>query len=357
MRHNHYQPSSQNIPNLLDLSGSLGSFFMVSKQGKIFALERLSAAPDLSKMIPEIYTGDFNTLYPLVADIRPSNMVMVIHPGKQAKSHFLMDVKAGSMKKSVKVLEEASEVISRTLEDGAFPIILLGELEKAFFISRMKGIDMVIPIRFAAFKSSLPAAWVQVIEELFRANAELGKEKAARLDNHLELLRATIEETQLKEYILKCIWLDMDSRGLGKLTLDAGGVRFTPYDPHDRQFFAFYKALQKGVDGTPQTYAEVAKVIPFPLKRFSWVAPTLHLYDQKFRTQHQLEEYYSLYSGMQALTKIGTPVLLFNGADPLQGNILLRFLKISPFANEQLQLGIKNFVRRELVWNEDSQFL
>lgn len=43
-----------------------------------------------------------NAVHPLVYRVKPSNIVLVIHPGDRAQAYFLMDIKAGPIKMSIK---------------------------------------------------------------------------------------------------------------------------------------------------------------------------------------------------------------------------------------------------------------
>ena len=51
-----------------------------------------------------------------------------------------------------------------------------------------------------------------------------------------------------------------------------------------------------------------ANVYPIPLAEMSWTSPTLHFYDAAFRERMNLDEYYSLYRGLEKLCELGAPV-------------------------------------------------
>ena len=85
----------------------------------------------IGSVAPRINTTSFHAVYPLVSRVKLSNIVLVIQPGERGQSYFLMDIKAGPLKKSVNVFQETIDIISGALEDDVFPIIHLGELQKA----------------------------------------------------------------------------------------------------------------------------------------------------------------------------------------------------------------------------------
>ena len=121
---------------ILDFSDSVGTFVILSQKGQLFDLNGIAVGKDFSKLAPRINTANFHAVYPLVARAKPQNIVMVIHPSEHAQAYFLMDIKTGPMKKTIKVFQETLDIITNALEYDCFPIIHLGELQKATLQSR-----------------------------------------------------------------------------------------------------------------------------------------------------------------------------------------------------------------------------
>jgi len=97
------------------------------------------------------------------------------------------------------------------------------------------------------------------------------------------------------------------------------------------------------------TRDEFANVIPTLVKQHPWTAPTLHIYDEEFREKNDLEEFYSLYKGLQSLCNIGAPVLCYEQG--INNNAIpVILLKPSLRSGDITQLSVKEFPAKEIVW-------
>ena len=335
---------------LVDYSDTIGSFVILSQKGQLFALNGISISADFSKLAPRINTASFHAVYPLVSRVKPSNIVLVIHPGERGQAYFLMDIKAGPLKKSVKVFQETVDIIGSALEDDVFPIIHLGELQKAALQSRKNQTPLSIPIRYIELRESLPLTWGASVKDLFLVNADFkGGDKTSALEEKLETLREEVKVSMFENYLEKCLWLDAASGYLGKLKFAEPDVDFSPFGPGDAQTTSFIQSLQKDEAGRFETRQEFANVIPTLVKQHPWTSPTLHIYDDDFREKNKLDEYYSLYKGLKSLCNIGAPVLLHEGGE-ITGAIPVTLLKPSMRGGDITQLSVKEFPAKEIVW-------
>jgi len=342
---------AQGSSSLLDFSDSIGSFIILSQKGQLFALNRILISRDFSKLAPQIAGANFHVIYPLVARVKPSNIVLVIHPGERAQAYFLMDIKAGPLKKTIKVFQETVEIITSALDDDAFPIIHLGEMQKAALVSRKNQTPLSIPIRFLELRRTLPEGWSAAVKDIFLANTEPSRDKTKPLEEKLQRLRQAIRNTMYESFLTKCMWFDAEGGYLGRVEFDGASVIFKPFGPGDAQTTSFIQSLARTPDGRFEMRQEFANVIPTLLKQHPWSSPTLHIYDENFRTKNKLEEYYSLYKGLKALCAIGAPVLLYRGEDT-EASIPVTLLRPSMRGGDITQLSVKEFPAREVVWAE-----
>lgn len=338
---------------LLDFSDTIGSFVILSQKGQLFALNGISMSADFSKLAPSINTANFHAVYPLVARVKPSNIVLVIHPGERNQAYFLMDLKAGPMKKTIKVFQETADIINNALEDDAFPIIHLGELQKGALHSRKNKTPLSIPIRYLELRENLPATWSASIKDLFLVNADAKGEKTKLLEGKLLTLRDEVKISMFDNYLAKCMWLDAETRELGKLQINESSTSFQPFGLGDTQTTSFIQSLAKLPDGKFETREEFANVIPSLVKQHPWTSPTLQIYDVDFREKNKLDEFYSLYKGMKALCGIGAPVLLHQGED-LGSTIPVTLLRPSMKGGDITQVSVREFPTKEVVWADTS---
>ena len=87
-----------------------------------------------------------------------------------------------------------------------------------------------------------------------------------------------------ENYLEKCLWLDAETGYLGKLKFEEPHATFSPFGPGDAQTTSFIQSLAKNEDGRFETREEFANVIPTLVKQHPWTSPTLHIYDDDFRT-------------------------------------------------------------------------
>lgn len=197
---------------LVDYSDIIGSFVILSQKGQLFALNGISISTDFSKLAPRMNSTSFHVVYPLVSKIKPSNIVLVIHPGQRGQAYFLMDIKTGPLKKSIKVFQETVDIIGSALEDDVFPIIHLGELQKAALQGHKNEAPLSVPIRYIELRETLPLTWSASVKDLFLANAEVKTtDKTHALEDKLNILRDEIKISMFENYLEKCLWLDTES--------------------------------------------------------------------------------------------------------------------------------------------------
>ena len=273
----------QDNAGLIDFTGMIGSFVILSQKGQLFALNGIAISPDFSKLAPRINTTSFHAVYPLVARVKPSNIVLVVHPGERGQAYFLMDIKAGPMKKSVKVFQETVDIITSALRDDVFPIIHLGELQKAALQSRKNQTPLSIPIRYLELRATLPLTWGAAVKDLFLANAETDGDKTAALEEKMRILKEEVRLAMYENYLEKCIWFDEQTSALGLLKFEGLKTQFTAFGPSDPQTTSFVQGLARTESGQFETRKEFANVIPALVKQHPWSAPTLHVYDEDFR--------------------------------------------------------------------------
>ena len=231
---------------LIDYSDTIGSFVFLSQKGQLFSLNGISISANFSKLAPRMNSASFHVVYPLVSKIKPSNIVLVIHPGERGQTYFLMDIKTGPFKKSIKVYQETVDIIGSALEENMFPIIHLGELQKATLQSHKNQTPLSVPIRHIELRESLPLPWGASVKDLFVANAEVkANDKTHTLEEKLNILRNELKISMFENYLEKCLWLNIKSGSLGKLKLRKTQIDFSPFSPSDAQASSFIHSLEK----------------------------------------------------------------------------------------------------------------
>ena len=336
---------------ILDFSDSIGAFVILSRKGQLFALNGIAVGKDFSKLVPRINTANFHAVYPLVARAKPSNIVMVIHPSEHAQAYFLMDIKTGPMKKTIKVFQETVDIITNALEDDCFPIIHLGELQKAALQSRKNQTPLSVPIRHLELRPTLPVTWSAAVKDLFLQTAGAVGDKTKVLEEKLQVLRDEVRESMLENFLVKFIWMDAESGYLGRLRMQGTRSKFTAFGPGDAQTTSFLQSLAKGADDNYETLQEFANVIPTLMKQHPWTSPTLHIYDDDFRTKNRFDEFYSLYKGLKVRCGIGAPVLLHTGED--FGSVIpVALLRPYGGGGDVTQISVREFPAKEVVWAE-----
>ena len=334
---------------MLDYTSTVGGFLFWSPKGQLFALNRFVVSRDFSKILPRVASADFHVAYPLFSRMTESNINLVLHPTQHAHAYFLMDIKAGPTKKTVKVFQEPSEIIGNAIASQKFPVIHFGELQKAVMVSRRNQSPISIRIRFLELRPNLPKVLREAATEIFLANANPEGNKEARLEYKLATVSRELRRAMVENYLVECLWLNPTTNHLGMMTCNDQLSGFSKFLSGDADVTAFERCLARDEDGQYQAQTGIANVLPTMLSHVKWNSPSVHIYDEAFRNAHRLEEYYSLYAGLKALCAVAPPVLVHEGyelpkAVPVH---LLRLDKGSP----AVLIGMREFPTRHLVWD------
>ncbi|MCP5150295.1 MAG: hypothetical protein H6983_09915 [Ectothiorhodospiraceae bacterium] len=346
--------TSQDDQELLDFSSTVCRFLVLSPKGQLFSLNAFLLSRDMSRIVPRIATANFHPIYPLIAGTRPSRMLLVLHPGERANAYFLMDMQAGGQRKSMKVFQEAQEIVSGALVDGLLPIIHLEELQRNAMLARRNKSPISVRLRYLLLRPNLPSGWLDCATAVFRFNAEVTDDKATLIEDKLAELRREVGRTMIDKYLAKCIWLDSRTGLLGRVSGNAERTGFGSFITGDAHVVTFGRSLARDHEGRYDARTGFANVIPALVKGTTWTSPTLHVYDEKFRDDYGLEEYYSLYRGLAALSEIGAPVLIHSGS--ALGNAIPVAL-LRPERNRDLitQISVREFPGREVIWERPGE--
>ncbi len=336
-------------PGMLDYTAVMGGFLFWSPKGQLFALNRFVVSRDFSKILPQLASADFHVVYPLFSGMIESNINLVLHPTQHAHAYFLMDIKAGPTRKTVKVFQESSEIVGNALASQKFPVIHFGELQNAVVTSRRNQSPISIRIRFLELRPNLPKILRDAAMEVFVANANPEGNKEARLEYKLATLAKELRRGMVENYLVKCLWLNPVTNHLGMMTCNDQLSGFSKFVSGDADVTAFERCLARDQDGHYEAQTGIANVLPVLLSQVKWNSPTVHIYDEEFRQAHRLQEYYSLYAGLKALCAVGPPVLVHEAyelpeAVPVH---LLRLVGGGPAASA----GMREFPTRHLVWD------
>jgi len=335
-------------PGMLDYSATVGGFLFWSPKGQLFALNRFVVSRDFSKILPEVASANFHVAYPLFSRMIDSNINLVLHPTQQAHAYFLMDVQAGATRKTVKVFQESTEVVASALASLKFPVIHFGELQKAVMTSRCNQSPISIRIRFLELRENLSRVLRDAAVEVFAVNSDPKGNKEARIEYKLASLEKELRRGMVENYLVKCLWLNPITNHLGMMTCNDQLSGFSKFISGDADVTAFERCLARDADGHYEAQTGIANVIPLVMSQVKWNSPTVHVYDEAFRSAHHLQEYYSLYAGLKALSAIAPPVLVHQSYElpqtvPVH---LLRLTDESPAAR-----GMRAFPTRHLVWD------
>lgn len=335
-------------PGMLDYTGTVGGFLFWSPKGQLFALRRFVVTRDFSRITPQVASANFHVAYPLFSRMTESNINLVLHPTQQAHAYFLMDIKAGPTKKTVKVFQESSEVITSAIESQKFPVIHFGELQKAVITSRQNQSPISIRIRFLELRPNLPRVLREAATEIFVANANAEGNKDARLEYKLAALARELRRTMVQDYLVKCLWLNPITNHLGMMTCNDQLSGFSKFISGDADVTAFERCLARDEDGHYRSRSGIANVLPTMQSRVKWNSPTLHIYDDAFRSAHRLQEYYSLHAGLKALCAVGPPVLVHEAYE-LPEAVPVHLLQLAG-VSAAVALRMREFPTRHLVW-------
>ena len=306
--------ASDKKPRLLDYSETLGRFLLISPQRKLFALDSVFLRTDVWQLVPRLNSTSLSTLDPMIASDRPSRIVMVLHPGDAAHAYFLMDMTAGPIKRTTKVFNQANELIEGLVRDGQLPLVDLVELQKATGRSRIRKSPISVRVRVLSLRSGLPRVWTKAIGEVFLAAAGSPQARAPLVADAAQKLELALRRRMVEQYLSKCVWLDAETDLLGRLKRSGESGRFSLSVERDQQLEAFRAGIAKDLDGRLVARSSIANVVPELMPGVPWTAPTLHVYDDAAREELKLDEYSSLYRGLQRLSGSGAPVLVREGS-------------------------------------------
>ncbi|GMQ77312.1 MAG: hypothetical protein BMS9Abin01_2641 [Gammaproteobacteria bacterium] len=334
---------------MLDYTGVVGGFLFWSPKGQLFALKRFVVSRDFSRILPQVASANFHVAYPLFSRMTESNINLVLHPTQHAHAYFLMDIKAGPTKKTVKVFQESSEIIGNAIASRKFPVIHFGELQKAVMASRRNQSPISIRIRFLELRPNLPKALRDAATDIFVANADPTGNKEARLEYKLATVDRELRRAMVENYLVKCLWLNPITNHLGMMTCNDQLTGFSKFISGDADVTAFERCLARDEEGRYRAQTGIANVLPAMLPHVEWNSPSVHIYDEVFRNTHRLQEYYSLYAGFKALCAVGPPVLVHESYE-LPAAVPVRLLRPRE-ASPATLIGMREFPTRHLVWD------
>ena len=336
-------------PGMLDYSGIVGGFLFWSPKGQLFALNRFVVTRDFSKILPQVASANFHAVYPLFSRMIESNINLVLHPTQQAHAYFLMDIKAGPTRKTVKVFQESSEIVSSAIDSQKFPVIHFGELQNAIMTSRQNQSPVSIRIRFLELRPSLPKVLRDAATELFITNSDNQGNKEARLEYKIASIAAELRRGMVQDYLVKCLWLNPVTNHLGMMQGNDQLSGFSKFVSGDADVTAFERCLARDEEGHYESLTGIANVLPRMLSHVRWNSPTVHVYDEAFREAHRLQEYYSLYAGLKALCAVGPPVLMHQSYE-LPEAVPVHLLRLAEGSPSTL-ISMRDFPTRHLVWD------
>ncbi len=336
-------------PGLLDYSDTVGGFLFWSPKGQLFALNRFVVSRDFSRIVPQVASANFRVVYPFFSRMTESNINLVLHPTQQAHAYFLVDIKSGPARKTIKVFQESSEIIDDAIASEKFPVIHFGELQNAVMTSRRNQSPVSIRIRFLQLRPGLPRVLRDALTEVFVTNAEHGGNKEARLEYKIATLAKELRRGMVEDYLVNCLWLNPLTNHLGMMTCNDQISGFSKFVSGDVDITAFEHCLGRDEEGHYEAQTGVANVLPVLLSKVKWNSPTVHVYDETFRTTHRLQEYYSLYEGLKALCGVGPPVLVHQAYE-LPEAVPVYILRLAN-ASPATLLGMREFPIRHLVWD------
>ena len=333
---------------MLDYTGTVGGFLFWSPKGQLFALNRFLVSRDFSRIQPQVASADFHVAYPLFSRMTDSNINLVLHPTRQAHAYFLLDIKAGQTRKTVKVLQESSEIIANAIASQKFPVIHFAELQNAVITSRRNQSPISIRLRFLELRANLPKTLRHAAAEIFTTNANPGGNKQTRLEYKLAAVATELRRTMVDNFLVKCLWLNPITNHLGMMTCNDQLSGFSKFVSGDADITAFERCLARDPEGHYQAQTGIANVLPIMLSHVKWNSPSVHIYDEAFRRAHRLQEYYSLYAGLKALSAIGPPVLVHQSYElPQAVPVHLLRLERGPPAT---LINMRAFPTRHIVW-------
>lgn len=334
---------------MLDYTSIVGAFLFWSPKGQLFALNRFVVSKDFSRILPQVASANFHVAFPLFSSMSESNINLVLHPTQLAHAYFLMDIKAGPTKKTVKVFQEPSEIIANAIASQKFPVIHFGELQEALMVSRRNQSPVSIRIRFLELRANLSKVLRDAATEIFVANANPAGNKEARLEYKLVTVGRELRRGMVENYLVKCLWLNPTTNHVGMMTCNDQLSGFSKFVSGDLEVTAFEHCLARDEDGHYVAQTGIANVLPVMLSQVQWNSPSVHVYNEDFRNAHRLQEYYSLYAGLKALSAVGTPVLVHKSYE-LPEAVPVHLLRLERGDRATLA-RMREFPTRHLVWD------
>jgi hypothetical protein len=334
---------------MLDYTDTVGGFLFWSPKGQLFALNRFIVSRDFSRIQPQVASANFHAVYPLFSNMVESNINLVLHPTQQAHAYFLMDIKVGPTRKTVKVFQESSEIINDAIASQKFPVIHFGELQKAVMVSRRNQSPVSIRIRFLDLRPNMSKTLRDAATDVFVANANLEGNKEVRLEYKLATVERELRRAMVEDYLVNCLWLNPTTNHVGMMTCNDQLTGFSKFASGDADVTAFERCLARDQDGRYVAQTGIANVLPRMLTQVKWNSPSVHVYDEAFRQAHRLEEYYSLYTGLKALCAAGAPVLVHKSYE-LPDAIPLHLLRLDR-GDAALLNRMRRFPVRHLDWD------
>ncbi len=348
--------------SLLD---SVGSCLAVTPEGRLDAYTCIEVGPGPGQARVETGGLDFSVLAPMVTRITRSRLVVAIRCGPPPKTSFLARVPAGEGFRTVKTPGGAREMLTRSLEARTVPLVLRTDLEKALACWAPGAEPIPVSARALELREHIPPGVAEAVRALVLEGTGGSPDRRARIESRLKALRRALRASILEDYLMKCVWLNVEAGQLGsirELRTEAGSsFTFRPFDADDAEVSRFLLALEKDTYGDfVLDFREFANVLPTPKRSFPWLGPSVHVFKEDFRREHGLDEYYSLHGGFKALRMLGAPVLIYRGQNPLLEPTPIRFLKVSDRSlgllqgrfldGSQVEEDVRGFTAQELVW-------
>ena len=347
--------SAANGSEVLDFSKSVSGFLLRGPGGRLMSLSEFLMTRDFKKVAPKMVSADFRILDAFIDGTRPSPLVLVLHPAERAQSYFLLDSTVGGKRRSMKIFQNAEEIVHNSLEDGNLPVLELDELKQAVWVSRKNQSPISLRIRYLELRESLPKAWKRRIREIFQVNLSPALGKSEAVEERLAMLRGEVRATMFEQYLCHCIWMDSASGQLGAVALlrthGRDSYRFEPFLGGDAQMMDFLDCIAKDEAGHYVHMGDQANVYPTPQAGRGWASPTLHFYDVDFRERTGVDEHYSLYRGLEKLCEFGAPVLVYVEGE-IDTAITVKVLKPSNKGGGLMSRSVPSFASRDIVWQK-----
>lgn len=307
-------PASGDLVNYDDV---LPPFTLMSTSGHLFALDGFSIARDMSKLLPRDSGASLRPLKALFKGAHPSRMTLVITPWDNSRFHFVVETGEGSGLRQIRIHEDSMSVAGKTLAEGSLPIIAARDLQQAAIAARGNGTALEVRLRNLQWRDKLPTKWREAAYKVLAENSSQSGAKAHALSEPLNALRAEQRKSVVGDFLGRCIWIDNRTEQLGYLAArrvwssENDRFAFSPYPEGDSKMRKFADSLARNSTGRLVRRRDLARVISMVSSQLPWTSPTLEVCDQDFRATHGLQRYYSIYRGLDALSAIAAPLLVY----------------------------------------------